>query len=142
SGVTTVIQVASVGRVGSGYWLFMGTSGAFIACSLAAAQLGGMRLVATMCGLSAPIQIFFGRYLGLFRKIITPQVGGVVIMLIVVSVLPIALKLMNGVPGSNAGKNLTLGLLTVGVVVVLMIFGNKHIRLWSPIIGIISGGLM
>ena len=42
SGVTSLIQVVRVGRVGAGYVLFMGTSGAFIGCTLEAVDQGAV----------------------------------------------------------------------------------------------------
>ena len=43
SGLTTIVQVKRLGRLGSGYVLMMGTSGAFIAVSVAALVQGGPR---------------------------------------------------------------------------------------------------
>ncbi len=144
SAIGTFIQVRRFGVVGSGYLLFIGTSGTFIACALSAAQVGGMALVATMAVLSAPLQILFGFFLGPLRRIITPVVGGVVIMLIVVSILGIALELMAGQPG-EAGRDTDCMLVSAGTlafVLVIAIFGNKTLRLWSLIIGIFGGTLL
>ena len=43
SGVTTVLQAVRVGRIGAGYVLLMGTSGAFIAVCVTALAKGGRR---------------------------------------------------------------------------------------------------
>lgn len=143
SGIGTFIQVRRVGKIGSGYLLFIGSSGAFIACSLAAAEVGGMSLVATMAVLSAPLQILFGLFLGPLRRIITPLVGGVIIMLIVVSVLSIALDLMSGqqedVPQSHY---LLVSVGTLVFILLLAVFGNRVVRLWSLVLGIFAGTLM
>ncbi len=48
SGVTTVIQSTRIGRVGSGYLLLMGSSGAFIAVCVAALERGGGGLMASL----------------------------------------------------------------------------------------------
>ena len=143
SSIGTFIQVRRFGSVGSGYLLFIGSSGAFLACSLAAAQLGGMALVATMAVLSAPLQILFGWLLGPLRKIITPLVGGVVIMLIVVSVLGIALDLMTGTGKEGADVHyLMVSIGTLIIILSLAIFGNKFLRLWSLVIGLLAGTIL
>ena len=41
SGLVTMLQAAPVWRIGAGYVLFMGTSGAFISVSVSAIQAGG-----------------------------------------------------------------------------------------------------
>ena len=48
SGLTTVLQAVRVGRVGAGYILLMGTSGAFIAVCVTALAEGGPALLATL----------------------------------------------------------------------------------------------
>ena len=47
-GVTTFVQAVKVGRVGAGYILLMGTSGAFIAVSVSALAERGPGLLATL----------------------------------------------------------------------------------------------
>lgn len=140
SGIGTFIQIRRFGAVGSGYLLFVGTSGTFIACALAAAQTGGMALVATLAVLTAPLQLLFAWFLGPLRRIITPVVGGVVIMLIVVSILGISLDLMSG-QGQEAGgtDHLLVSVGTLVVILLLAVFGNKFLRLWSLVIGLCVG---
>lgn len=47
SGITTAVQAARVGRVGSGYVMLMGSSSAFLAVCLSALEQGGPGLLAT-----------------------------------------------------------------------------------------------
>ena len=78
SGITTALQGRPIWKFGSGYPLFMGTSGAFIAVGIAAIQQGGLPLLGTLTATSALMQFFFAARLYWFRKLITPEVGGVV----------------------------------------------------------------
>ncbi|TYT75484.1 uracil-xanthine permease family protein [Desulfobotulus mexicanus] len=143
SGIGTMIQVRRFGVVGSGYFLVIGSSGSFIACGLAAAQMGGMALVATMAVLSAPLQLFFAWFLGPMRRIITPLVGGVVIMLIVVSVLGISLDMMANTSSSAPSLySFWVSAATLAVIMGLAVFGNRHLRLWSLVIGLLVGTLV
>lgn len=142
SSISTLIQVIRFGKIGSGYVLFMGTSGAFISCSLTAVEMGGFALVATMSLLAAPLEFFASYFLRYLRKIITPEVGGVVIMLVAVNLIPIAMHSWVGYPGTphyGSFEYLITGLATAFVILALIIFGNQVVRIWAPLIGIFIG---
>lgn len=142
SGTTTMIQARPIWRIGAGYVLFMGTSGAFISVAVSAILEGGMALLMTLIVASSLLQFPLASKLGLLRKIITPAVGGTAIMLIAVTVMPIAFGLLARVPES-AGALPTgapaSAIVTFLVIVGLSIFGARRWRLWSPLIGLICG---
>ena len=73
SGVTTILQVVRFGRIGAGYVLLMGTSGAFIAVCVAAIAEGGPAMLATLVVISALFQFALSARLSLFRRI--PDAG-------------------------------------------------------------------
>ena len=52
--LATILQVIRIGRFGSGYTLFMGSSAAYLACSVEAVKLGGFPLLATLSIIVAP----------------------------------------------------------------------------------------
>ena len=142
STVSTIIQVVRFGKIGSGYMLFMGSSGAYIATCLSAARMGGLELLATMTILSAFLELGAAYFIRHVRKIITPAVGGVVIMLVTISILPIIMNLWTGAPGDAAycdPDNLIAGLVTIGITLLCAIYGSSKFRLWSPILGIVAG---
>ena len=56
SGVTTIFQAIRVGRIGAGYVLIMGTSGAFIAVCVAALVKGGPSTMASLIVISSLFQ--------------------------------------------------------------------------------------
>ena len=68
SGVTTAVQAARIGRVGAGYVLLMGTSGAFIAASVTALVEGGPALLASLVIASSLFQFGLSRHLALLRR--------------------------------------------------------------------------
>ena len=142
SGVTSLIQVVRVGSVGAGYVLFMGTSGAFIACTLDAVDQGGLALAASLAMLSAPLEVLISYFFRFLRKIFTPVVGGVVIMLVAVTIIPITLGLWvgeEGTPGAGSRENLLIGLATFLTMLGCAIFGGKKVREWGPLAGIACG---
>ncbi len=142
-GVTTIIQARRVWRFGAGYILLMGTSGAFIAVGITALEMGGMPLLMTLIVVSALIQFLLSHRLVLLRKVITPLVGGTTIMLLAVTVMPIA---FNHFPPVEAGQAAFEAPLVAGVslltILLLSFFGTSQLRLWAPVIGIVAGAVL
>jgi len=66
----------------------MGSSTAYLACSVEAVRLGGFSLLAAISILVAPVEALFSYFIRFLRHIVTPAVGGIVLLLIVVSLLP------------------------------------------------------
>ncbi len=142
SGLATVLQAFRVGRVGAGYILFMGTSGAFIAVSITALAEGGPGLLATLVVVSSLFQFLFAARLSFLRRVVTPMVAGIVIMLISVTVTPIAFDMLDDVPsGSPAAAAPVSAAVTLVAILVVGAVGTGRVRLWAPLIGIGVGGV-
>ena len=140
SGLTTIVQASRLGRLGSGYVLTMGTSGAFIAVSVAALQQGGPALLATLVIVSSLFQFLLAGRLSILRRILTPTVAGTVIMLIAVNVMPFLFDFLDNVPpGSVPHAAPATVLATLGVTLVVMLGFTGPARLWGPLIGIVAG---
>ena len=140
-GVCTFLQARPIWRIGSGYVLLMGTSGAFIAVSIAALKAGGPVMLGALVLVSSFVQFVLAFKLSWLRKVVTPAVGGVVIMLIPVTVLPIAFDFFATVP-EGVEKPFAapfVVLLTILVGVGLGILAKGMLRLWTPVIGIVVG---
>ena len=123
SGVTTVIQAARIGTIGSGHVLIMGTSGAFIAVCVAALVEGGPALMASLIVASSLMQFLLASRLAVLRRVFTPAVAGT-----------------RSVPaGSPSESGLVTALVTILVIVVMVLKAPPALRLWSPIVGIVLG---
>ena len=143
SGVTTVIQAVRLGRIGAGYPLLMGTSGAFIAVSVTALAEGGPGLLATLVVLSSVFQFALSERLALFRRLITPAVAGTVIMLISVTIMPITFDMLTQVPaGTPAVAAPACAITTFAATLVLIFCATGVWRLWAPMIGVVAGCLI
>ncbi len=142
SGFTTYLQALGRWRIGAGYVLFMGTSGAFISVSVAAIKSGGLDLLMTLIVAASLLQFPLAARLNWLRNIITPAVGGTTIMLIAVTVMPIAFDLLTklpaDVPEDSPGAP-TSAIATFAAIVCVSVFGGKRWRLWSPVIGLAVG---
>ncbi len=142
SGVTTVLQAIRVGRIGSGYVLLMGTSGAFIWVCITAIAEGGPAMLATLVVVSSLIQFALSTRLSLFRRILTPTVVGTVIMLIAVTAMPIAFDMLKTRPEAAPDSAPALvAAVTLAVIVGVALKGAGALRLWAPALGMIAGSL-
>lgn len=140
--VFTFLQSRTRFGIGAGFLLFTGSYSAFVLCSVDAVKLGGLPLLATMTLLTAPVVFLYTFFIRFFRHIITPAVGGVVVLLIAMSMVPIGLSLWAG--DAPAGSPETMarvltGLVTVLCLTLLMLFSGPGLRLWSPLIAMASG---
>ncbi|MCY4602484.1 MAG: purine/pyrimidine permease [Acidobacteria bacterium] len=139
-GATTVIQVARVGRIGSGYLLLMGSSSAFLAICVAALERGGGGLLASLLIVSSLCQFLLAARLSLFRKIFTPTVAGTVLMLIPITLSALILRKLTDVPAdaSDVAAPVTAAV-TLGVIAAISIRGTGVWRLWAAALGIVAG---
>ena len=142
SGATTILQAVRAGRFGAGYVLLMGTSGVFIAVCVAALAAGGPPLLATLVVVSSLFQFAFAARLPLLRRIVTPTVAGTIVMLISVTVMPIAFNVLDRVPeGAPALAAPACAAATLIAVAAVALRATGVWRLWAPVIGILAGCL-
>ena len=140
SGITTIVQAVRVGRIGAGYVLLMGTSGAFIAVCIGAIAEGGPALLATLVVISSLFQFALAARLSLVRRIFTPSVAGTVIMLIAVTVMPIVFDMLDKVPeGAPPLAAPVSAAVTMAVIAAIALAATGVWRLWAPVIGVVVG---
>ncbi|MDE0065746.1 MAG: hypothetical protein OXN44_02620 [Acidimicrobiaceae bacterium] len=143
SGVSTILQAVRVGRIGSGYVLLMGTSGAFIAVCVTALEKGGPGLLATLVIASSLFQFLLAAKLSIFRRLLTPTVAGTVVMLIAVTVMPLAFDMVTVSPeGKSSWSAPASALVAMGVIVSIALTATRGMRLWAPVIGIAAGSVV
>ena len=142
-GATTMVQALRFGRIGAGYLLATGTSGAAIAVCIAALDAGGTALLATLVVALALFQFAFSARLALFRRILTPTVTGTVIMLTPVTVMPVIFEQLENVPPDTPAVAGPLSALaTLVVVAAIVLKGGVRVRLWAPVVGVVAGSLV
>lgn len=143
AGSTTILQAVRVWRFGSGHVLLMGTSGAFIAVCITALVSGGPALMCALIVVSSIIQFIIAFKLSVLRRVITPTVAGIVIMLIPVTVFPIIFDLLVDVPEEHLAFNAPIvAAITIAVSVVLAMRATGFLRLWTPLIGLVLGTIV
>ena len=143
SGASTVLQAVRLGRIGAGYVLMMGTSGAFIAVCVAALLEGGPGLLATLVVASSLFQFLLAARLSLFRRLLTPTVAGTVVMLIAVTVMPLLFDMVTASPeGSSEWSAPTTYVVTMVVIIAVALGSSGSLRLWAPVIGVVAGSVV
>ena len=139
SGVSTLLQVRGVGRVGAGYILLMGTSGAFIAVCIAALTAGGPPLLAALVLVSSLFQLVLSQRLSWVRRVFTPTVTGTVVMLIAATIMPIVFGMLE-IPAAVAPDAvIASACATLGTFLAIALWVGGAWRLWAPVIGIAAG---
>ena len=140
SGAITMLQATRFGRFGSGYILFMGTSPTFLVVCVLAMGAGGPAMMATLIVASSVFYFLLAAQLSTLRRVITPLVSGVVIMLLAAMAAPIVFRLLADVPDSTTDVAAPLiAVVTLGVVAPLALRAPKALQLWAPLVGVVAG---
>ena len=154
SGVGTFIQVSRFGPLGSGLLSIQGVSFLFIstiiAIGMSVINAGGSKetALATIFGCT-----FFGsfftmaasRALPYLRKVITPVVSGVVVILIGLTLIEVGMTdfcggfLAKGTPAFGSLENVGLGLFVTITIILLNRSNNPFLRMGSVVLGLAIG---
>ena len=137
AGVLTALQASRFRRLGAGHILIMGATPNFVAVSVLALEGGGPPLLASLIVVASLFYLALAIWLPQLRRIITPVVSGTVLMLLAVTILPIALDRVQEVPDDVPGATgPTVALVTLAIATAMALRASGRWRLWSPLIGI------
>ncbi|MCY4654755.1 MAG: purine/pyrimidine permease, partial [Dehalococcoidia bacterium] len=101
---------------------------------------GGPAMMATLVVASSAFYFLLAARLAALRRVITPLVSGVVIMLLAAMVAPIVFNMLTDVPDTTPSIAAPLiATVTVGVVVPLALRAPKAFQLWAPLFGVVVG---
>ena len=139
-GITTVLQGLRLGRIGANHMIVMGSSGAFMPVCVAALVQSGPAMLATLVIVSCLVPFALSWRLSLFQRILTPAVSGTVVMLIPITLLPIAGEMLTGSTETSPPPGAVASIvLTLVVIAGIALAGRGALRLWSPVIGVAVG---
>ena len=139
-GIVTILQAARLGRVGLGHVMIMGVTPNYIAVSVLALAEGGPSTLASLLVLSSVFYFAVAAWLPQLRRLITPAVSGTVLMLIAVTLLPIAWDRLVEVPDdAPAIGGPGVAAVTLIVTTILALRAPRQWRIWSPLAGIAAG---
>lgn len=143
SGLGTLVQVRAWGHIGSGLLSMTGTSFAFITPLILAGQAGGLPLMLGMCFLLAPVEIMLAPFLPKLRKVFTPLVAGVVVLLIGLLLIPTTLGGMSP-PEEETLHPITNLVIGGGVLGLVLLLSSLHVawaRMSAALLALLAGYL-
>ena len=139
-GFTTALQAGRIWQVGTGHVLITAGSVSLIVVSVPALIAGGPAMLAGLTVAGAMAQFALSAWLPQLRRVITPVVSGVALLLLATTVIPIAAQRVLSVPADSPSfSGAVVAAATLGVVAALGLKVSGGWRLWTPIIGIAAG---
>jgi NCS2 family nucleobase:cation symporter-2/xanthine permease XanP len=141
AGLGTFLQTSRFGIVGSGLLSVTGTSFAFLQPLIAAGNAGGLPLMFGMSLACAPTLLLFAPFLPALRRVFTPLVSGIVVLLIGLSIIPEAMPgIVSPVaPDAAVWAGGAVACLVIAVVLVAQTVGGPRARLASILWGVLAG---
>ncbi|WP_051357432.1 solute carrier family 23 protein [Azorhizobium doebereinerae] len=140
-GFATMLQCAR-SRFGSGYLAIHVPSPGAMPLAIQALALGGMGLMAATTLLLGVSQLFVARLVRPLRVVLPPEVCGVAVTMLGVSLADPALRRALGLEGSNLTVEhvpLMVSLLTVSLIVGVAIFAPRRLKLFAVLTGAAAG---
>ena len=140
SGMCTALQAGRFGRLGAGHLLMMGAGSAFLAVCVLAVTEGGPSTLASLIVVSSLLHFVMAKWLPKMRRIVTPVVTGAALMLIAVTVFPVAVSRLTEVPeGVPPAAGVSAGAAAFSVFLVMTLRGAGMWPLWAIPVSIAAG---
>ena len=140
AGATTALQAARIGRIGSRYILLMGPAAPFMGICVLAVNEAGLPVMASLIVAASVVQFAMAFWLAQLRRIITPVVSGVTLMVVAAAAMPLGVARLDDVPAGLfplAGP--IVGAVTLFGAAVLMLRASGLIRLLAIPITLLAG---
>lgn len=142
AGIGTILQSLKRGPVGSGYLCPNLLGPAYLPASTAAVQTGGLSLLFSMICIAGVFQAILSRFVHRLRVILPPEVTGVIVAMVGMSLVPIGVSSLVGTgAGDEIGdaRELGLGLFTLAIMIGFTVWGRGSLSLYSVLIGVCIG---
>ena len=138
-GLSTLIQVRQFGPIGAGLVAPMFTAAFSIPFCISAVAAGGPATLTTLVLVTAAAQLVISKWLFILRRIVTPVVGGTVMMILSITLASVVFDLLDRASTVEPVAAPLTALATLVVVAALSLRGSVLLRLWGPVIGIVVG---
>ena len=143
SGIVIVFQSFRLWRFGAGYTLVAGSASASVVICATALAEGGPALMSTLIIVSTLFQFVLTARLSLLRRVITPTVAGVVLMLLAGTIIASVLDtLSDSVAGASPAAGPLTAALTLGIVLAIRMYAPPSLQQWTPVIAIGFGSAL
>jgi NCS2 family nucleobase:cation symporter-2 len=141
-GFGTILQVLNRGPIVSGFLIPHVTTAAYLAPSFIAARVGGMVLVLGMTMIAGIFEGILSRFMKKLRMLFPPEVSGVVVAMIGLSLTQAAILRLCGMVGFDTiiePAELLVGGVTLSTMVAFVVWSKRSFRLYSAAIGLAVG---
>ena len=138
-GVSTLLQIRRIGPIGGRAVLPMFTAAFSIPFCITAVVDGGPTTLTTLVLVTAAVQLLISKWLFILRRIVTPTVGGTVMMILSITLASVVFGLLDEASAVEPVAAPVTALATLVVVGAFLLRGSAVWRLWGPVIGIIVG---
>jgi len=141
-GISVILQSLRTKYIGCGYLLPPMVTSSFLPASIMAAQMGGLPLVFGMTAFAGFSEVLIARVINKIKVLFPPEVTGLVIMMVGISMIKIASNNFFAVNQADPGLRSTevsIAALTLFTMVGINIWSKGKLNLYSVIIGILVG---
>lgn len=144
AGIATLVQVYQIGPIGARLPIVMGTSAIFVSPLISVGTEFGLAAIFGAVIIAAPVEVLIGYIFDDIEGLFPPLVTGIVVMLVGLTLIPIALQYSAGTPGTDAfGSLKNLGLATLVFMIALGVnqLFDGFMRSAAVLIAVITGYL-
>ena len=147
AGVATIVQAYPVGPVGARLPIVMGTSAIFVAPLIDVGSQFGLAAIFGAVIIAAPVEVLIGYFIDDVRDLFPPLVTGIVVMLVGLTLIPVAIDYAAGgpagpsTPGYGSLESLGLAALVFVVALGLNQYFDGFVKMASVLIAVVVGYL-
>jgi xanthine permease len=144
AGVATIVQAYPIGPIGARLPIVMGTSAIFVAPLIDVGNQFGLAAIFGAVIVAAPIEVLIGYFIDDVRGLFPPLVTGIVVMLVGLTLIPVAMDYSAGGPGAATYGNLEnigLAALVFLVAIGLNQFFDGFLKMVSVLVAVVVGYL-
>jgi NCS2 family nucleobase:cation symporter-2 len=140
-GIGAALQSLPRGGIGAGYLCPPVCTAAYLTPSLLAVKTGGISLAFGMTAFGGLVESALSRLLRPLRPYLPPEISGLVVVLIGVSLGSLAFRslLGSGLPQSEQLPHFIVAAVTLGTMVGLSVWSRGTLRLFCALVGMVAG---
>jgi xanthine permease XanP len=142
AGIGTMLQALNRRGMGSGYLCPSVCGPSYLSASLMAASAGGLHVLFGMTSLAGLFEVFLSRFMHRLRVLFPPEVTGLVVAMVGITVIPVALPNLVGRDATDTITELPelmVALVTLGTMVGISVWSKGKMRLYSVLVGMTLG---
>jgi len=142
AGIGTMLHALNKRGIGSGYLCPSVCGPSYLSATLLAASVGGLPLIFGMTSIAGLFEVMLSRIMHRLRALFPPEVTGLVVAMVGITVIPVALPNLLGRDATDTITELPeliVALVTLGTMVGISVWSKGKMRLYSVLVGMALG---